>query len=146
MTPEQLAAITSRYQKATKGEWSFDGEPHNIIVWSSEENRVCFMTSNGLAEENAAFIVGARTDIPALLSYIGELEQRLEKIGAVLDFSGQADAYHNLGGAIIDIERDDDWVCDSVCLGTLKRVENQLGDLREILAAHSPNNPDKERV
>ena len=34
---ERLAAL------ATPGPWKVDGEPHNQIIWSSPEDRVCFM-------------------------------------------------------------------------------------------------------
>ena len=58
--------------------------------------------------------------------------------GAALDINGPKDAYHNLGGAIIDIERrivgtQDGkllYICDQVCMNTLKRVERQLGAIR----------------
>lgn len=36
----------------TKGSWSVDGPPWNQIVWSSTENRVCFLAhSDGLDDE-----------------------------------------------------------------------------------------------
>ena len=44
---------------STPGPWEFDGPPHNIIVWSSSENRICFMTSDGPAEANARLIAAA---------------------------------------------------------------------------------------
>lgn len=38
--------------KWTKGPWSVDGPPWNQIVWSSAENRVCFLAhSDGLDDE-----------------------------------------------------------------------------------------------
>lgn len=44
----------------TPGPWSFDGPPRNVIVWGNKpETRVCFMTSNGPTEANAALIVRA---------------------------------------------------------------------------------------
>ncbi len=51
--------------KHTPGPWAFDGPADNIIVWSSPENRVCFMTSDGAAEANARLIAIA----PELLSF-----------------------------------------------------------------------------
>lgn len=46
LTREQLEALLDG---ATQGPWQADGEPWNRIVWSSAENRVCFMAhSNGL--------------------------------------------------------------------------------------------------
>lgn len=38
--------------KFTKGPWTVDGPPWNQIVWSSAENRVCFLAhSNGADDE-----------------------------------------------------------------------------------------------
>lgn len=38
--------------KHTPGPWTVDGPPDNQIVWSSAENRVCFLAhSNGLDDE-----------------------------------------------------------------------------------------------
>lgn len=38
--------------KHTPGPWTVDGPPYNQIVWSSAENRVCFLAhSNGLDDE-----------------------------------------------------------------------------------------------
>lgn len=46
LTREQIEALLDG---ATQGPWQADGEPWNRIVWSSAENRVCFMAhSNGL--------------------------------------------------------------------------------------------------
>lgn len=50
----------------TPGPWSWDGPPDNIIVWSSPENRVCFLTSNGPTEANAALIAAAPDMLHAL--------------------------------------------------------------------------------
>lgn len=43
----------------TPGPWDYDGPPHNIIVWSSPEDRICFMTSDGPTETNARLIAAA---------------------------------------------------------------------------------------
>jgi hypothetical protein len=40
-------------------------------------------------------------------------------------------AYYNLGGAISDIERTGE--CDAVCLSTLNRVHDQLGQIGRVL-------------
>lgn len=45
--------------KHTPGPWEFDGPPHNIIVWSSPNNRVCFLTSDGPTEANGRLIAAA---------------------------------------------------------------------------------------
>ena len=46
MTQDEIEALLDG---TTPGPWQADGEPWNRIVWSSAENRVCFMAhSNGL--------------------------------------------------------------------------------------------------
>lgn len=46
MTDDQVRALLDG---ATPGPWRADGEPWNRIVWSSADNRVCFMAhSSGL--------------------------------------------------------------------------------------------------
>lgn len=52
--------------KHTPGPWEYDGPPHNIIVWSSPENRICFMTSDGPTEANARLIAAAPDLLAAL--------------------------------------------------------------------------------
>lgn len=44
MTREQVAALLDG---TTEGPWSADGDPQNRIVWSSDDNRVCFMAHSG---------------------------------------------------------------------------------------------------
>ena len=46
------ASVKELLDGATPGPWRADGEPWNRVVWSSAENRVCFMAhSNGLNDE-----------------------------------------------------------------------------------------------
>jgi len=45
----------------TPGPWWFAGPPHNIAVWFSEDDRVCFMTSDGPTEANARLIAASPT-------------------------------------------------------------------------------------
>lgn len=59
-----LDALAS--QRHTPGPWTWDGPPDNIIVWSSPEDRVCFLTSNGPTEANARLIALA----PELYEYV----------------------------------------------------------------------------
>lgn len=40
MTKPDLAALS---EAATPGAWAVDGPPHNRIIWSSPDDRVCFM-------------------------------------------------------------------------------------------------------
>ena len=64
----ELDRLERLYAAATPGEWEADGEPHNVIVWSAPEMRVCFMTSDGEAQANADFIVAAHESFPALIA------------------------------------------------------------------------------
>lgn len=51
MTPAELTddQVRALLDGATPGPWRADGEPWNRIVWSSADNRVCFMAhSSGL--------------------------------------------------------------------------------------------------
>lgn len=66
----------------------------------------------------------------AHLARVAAMEEAL----TILGFDTEQDAHHNLGGAIIDIEKAVDFrlraidrICDPVSLRTLKRVEAQLG-------------------
>ena len=57
----------------TPGPWHVDGPLWNQIIWSSSDNRVCFMAhTNGLDDARdlatAAFIAAARELVPALLA------------------------------------------------------------------------------
>lgn len=107
----------------------FTGQGHGALGLSEAE---------GIAQQvaNGAFVAACSPD--AILTLIEALRGERERADAVLkvlDFDGGKDAYHNLGGAIIDIEQKPIgyvvneptvWECDDVCLKTLKRVESQL--------------------
>ena len=58
-------------------------------------------------------------------------EETLPAIAAILDDFGESDAYYNLEGAIQDIERTGK--CDGVSLATLKRVQDQIGRVMQLL-------------
>ena len=52
MTDLTDEAVKALLDGATPGPWRADGEPWNRVVWSSADNRVCFMAhSNGLNDE-----------------------------------------------------------------------------------------------
>ena len=58
----------------TPGPWSFEGPKRSIIVWGPEPGqRICFMTSDGPATENARLIASA----PTMAARIAELEAAL---------------------------------------------------------------------
>lgn len=91
MTPEQLAEIKARAEKATPGPWECgdDGWP----LWWPEEGRGALpWWANGLSENyndpyhpyeisfpTIDFVAHARPGIPALLDYIEELQAELER-------------------------------------------------------------------
>lgn len=74
----------------TPGPWEHDGPPHNIIVWSSPENRICFLTSDGPTEANARLIAAAPDLLAALkeaadfVQPFNRAEDLLDKIEAVI--------------------------------------------------------------
>lgn len=53
--------------KFTPGPWTVDGPPSNLIVWSSAENRVCFLAhSNGLDDDRdiaTGLLIAAAPDL-----------------------------------------------------------------------------------
>jgi hypothetical protein len=54
----------------------FNGPQHNIIVWSGPDTRVCFMTSDGAAKENARLIAAA----PDLLEALKASNEKLQAL------------------------------------------------------------------
>ena len=61
------ASVKALLDGATPGPWRADGEPWNRIVWSSAENRVCFMAhSNGLNDERDIATSNLAAAAPAL--------------------------------------------------------------------------------
>jgi Ead/Ea22-like protein len=86
ITPEELATIRKRAEKATPGPW------HVYAAYSlsdiTPETRTCIVdcvASDGtLAREDAEFIAHAREDIPRLLDEI----ERLQRVIAALDDEG----------------------------------------------------------
>lgn len=55
---------------------------------------------------------------------------KLEQIEAILAFDESADAYDNLHGARIDLER---FKADKVCLNTIDRVMQQLLSVKKVI-------------
>ena len=89
MTKLTDEAVKALLDGATPGPWRADGEPWNRVVWSSAENRVCFMAhSNGLNDERdiaTSNLAAAAPDLArALLDARAELAQaRAEAQAAV---------------------------------------------------------------
>lgn len=81
LTAEQLDAIRKRAKRATPGPWRVVEKGNTVksvavttfaVAWNPQE-MICPNMSPKTG--NADFIANARTDIPALLAYIAELEQ-----------------------------------------------------------------------
>lgn len=71
----------------TPGPWSFEGPKRSIIVWGPEPGqRICFMTSDGPATENARLIASA----PTMAARIAELEAALSAATAERERAEQA--------------------------------------------------------
>lgn len=87
MTPD-LKAIRERCEAATPGPWRISkkkGPLYRVRVVSSHGNFLCVghhcdIDDSGAYKRrsNYNFIAHARTDIPALLDYIAELEKQLQ--------------------------------------------------------------------
>ena len=104
MKPD-IDAIRERAEKATPGPWRVSGDINHMVFTKSDakDNRIPLIADCGhlhnadtkqhVAEmqNNAAFIANARTDIPALLAYIAELER--ERDAAVIDMKLLANEY-----------------------------------------------------
>jgi hypothetical protein len=92
MTPEELAAIRQRCEKATPGPWCVGkgvysdlidtvGDPHRGLI-ASVDDEDCDVHRE--AAHNRRFIAHARTDIPALLDEVGILRGALYRACALL--------------------------------------------------------------
>jgi hypothetical protein len=89
LSKEQIAEIEQRAEKATLGPWVYDGVNY---VWANDffifdVRGYGYFTTHGMGEKesvkqmnaNGQFCAHARTDIPALLEHIRELEAQLTK-------------------------------------------------------------------
>jgi hypothetical protein len=98
LTQEQLEAIRQRAEKATPGPWEIrwgevvtkHPDHQNVSQWyDGYSNAICSLNDgeyiiNSNEDNDATFIAHARTDIPALLDHIAELEAELEKYRKIL--------------------------------------------------------------
>jgi len=81
----------------TPGPWRADGEPWNRIVWSSADNRVCFMAhSNGLDDDRdiaTSNLIAAAPDLlAALIALLRFAENTESELGIVLGSANSARA------------------------------------------------------
>ena len=111
MTPDLLAAIEARAHAATEGPWKasdfgYPGqdEPSSIIIhhgdfkWESIDGGEFVAALPWDAQEalDATFIAYARTDVPALLAHVRDLEARLGRVADELHHA--EDNGHRLDG------------------------------------------------
>ena len=76
-----LDEIERRANAATPGPWT--GKVNNCVEAGDEavfETGCGCCTDSTLSEENAAFIAAARTDVPALIARVRELEAECERM------------------------------------------------------------------
>lgn len=137
MTPEQLAAIKARADKATAGPWEVNdnrvARPYPFFTFCvalTDDNGVRYYVRStpevGSAEDDFAFIAHARTDVPALVAEV----ERLRKVEAAAKAflpahdQGQLDArpiYHSAHSHVV--------------VFTGRCYEPELNDLRAALRA-----------
>lgn len=89
MTDTSTAAVTRLLENVTPGPWHVDGPLWNKIIWSSSDNRVCFMAhTSGLDDARdlatAAFIAAARELVPALLAERDALQAEVARLSHAL--------------------------------------------------------------
>jgi hypothetical protein len=98
VTQEQLEAIRQRAENATPGPWEIrwgevvtkHPDHQNVSQWyDGYSNAICSLNDgeyiiNSNKDNDAAFIAHARTDIPALLDHIAELEAELAYMNGVV--------------------------------------------------------------
>lgn len=83
------AEVKAMLDGATPGPWRADGEPWNRVVWSSAENRVCFMAhSSGLNDERdiaTSNLAAAAHDLARAL-----LDARAEHAASLIRINAEA--------------------------------------------------------
>ena len=89
-----LEGIRARVEAATPGPWVFatdKGAPDYVQLYSTaeiDEYQADVLSADDLvfvSEPDATFIAAARTDIPALVSYIEELEGERDRLRQTLE-------------------------------------------------------------
>jgi hypothetical protein len=93
LTQKQLEAIRQRAENATPGPWYLDDS--NRELWNNDGKN--FIGSIRLEKDDTTFIAHARTDIPALLDHIAELEAELARLkDALIEISELSDEFFNV--------------------------------------------------
>jgi hypothetical protein len=114
LTQEQLEAIRQRAENATPGPWQIATTTDGAYVLDTDDMIIAATIER---TEDASFIAHARTDIPALLDHIAELEAELAILkqpgvhticphcGAVDDYSVSGESYDYGGSYLITCGR-----------------------------------------
>ena len=103
------AAVTRLLENVTPGPWHVDGPLWNQIIWSSSDNRVCFMAhTSGLDDARdlatAAFIAAARDLVPALLAERDAALAEVARLSTPPDDAEVAELVAELGEPLVIIE------------------------------------------
>lgn len=82
LTPEQLAAIEARCERATPGPWRWDDRDDQLFDAKGELlafGQPTYEGNHGIVvpPDDATFIAAARTDVPALLAEVRRLQSDL---------------------------------------------------------------------
>lgn len=150
LTNEQLAEIRKRAEAATAGPWYVSGDSgvctghpgHQTIsrYYGGLTNKVCSLSDGGayidnINEDNdATFIANARTDIPALLDMIAELQAENKLLESSFEESER-----NKNRYADELERkEDEDLANALedAFGTLtdEEVEGYIKDIRKMEA------------
>ena len=76
MTRPDLDAIRARCDAATPGPWTYDETGYVDIGLPRSRSIAIGIENDATAKSDGDFIAHARTDIPALLAYVADLEER----------------------------------------------------------------------
>ena len=139
MTDLTDEAVKALLDGATPGPWRADGEPWNRVVWSSADNRVCFMAhSNGLddardiatsnlaaaAPDLARVLLDARADARAAVALA------IERAAEVCDDLAIGYAKHKgVPGALHDAARDIRALADLDGLAMVQELRAEMDTL-----------------
>jgi len=101
VTTDELAAIRARCDAATPGPWRFGvgdrkyiGQSELLVVACDEARELDIalvdVEGGGYHHQDAEFIAHARTDVPALVARVEELEAALAKVDGLWDAYGHS--------------------------------------------------------
>ena len=113
LTDDQVKAMLDG---ATPGPWRAEGEPWNRIVWSSADNRVCFMAhSNGLDDARDIATSNLAAAAPDLARALLDARAERDRLAAELAAAQQREAALTkaLEACVASLERVD--TAEGVC-------------------------------